>query len=216
MDGARLMNAVVASGVPAAEWTRGLRHRLDRLHQGPRRAGGRRAGRLARADRRGVALQADARRRAAPGGHRRRGRAVRARPPRRAARRGPRATPARWPRRPGAIPGVEIDPGEVETNIVDLPRLRRARARAPSSRPTASIMGALDARTVRAVTHLDVGRRRTSRPRSTSSARRSRPPDMRQLTSLDAQFLAVETARTYGHVGGLAVYDPSTAPGRRR
>ena len=36
---------------------------------------------------------------------------------------------------------------------------------------------------------------------------------MRQLTSLDAQFLAVESARTYGHVGGLAVYDPSTAPG---
>jgi len=36
---------------------------------------------------------------------------------------------------------------------------------------------------------------------------------MRQLTSLDVQFLGVETARTYGHVGGLAVYDPSTAPG---
>jgi WS/DGAT/MGAT family acyltransferase len=35
---------------------------------------------------------------------------------------------------------------------------------------------------------------------------------MRQLTSLDAQFLAMESARTYGHVGGLAVYDPSTAP----
>ena len=36
---------------------------------------------------------------------------------------------------------------------------------------------------------------------------------MRQLTTLDAQFLAVETARTYGHVGSFAVYDPSTAPG---
>ena len=36
---------------------------------------------------------------------------------------------------------------------------------------------------------------------------------MRQLTTLDAQFLAVESARTYGHVGALAVYDPSTAPG---
>ncbi len=36
---------------------------------------------------------------------------------------------------------------------------------------------------------------------------------MRQLTSLDAQFLAVESARTYGHVGGLAIYDPTTAPG---
>jgi WS/DGAT/MGAT family acyltransferase len=36
---------------------------------------------------------------------------------------------------------------------------------------------------------------------------------MRQLTSLDAQFLAMETSRTWGHVSGLAVYDPSTAPG---
>jgi diacylglycerol O-acyltransferase / wax synthase len=36
---------------------------------------------------------------------------------------------------------------------------------------------------------------------------------MQQLTSLDAQFLAIESPRTYGHVGGLAVYDPSTAPG---
>src|SRR3954454_6782901 len=36
---------------------------------------------------------------------------------------------------------------------------------------------------------------------------------MRQLTTLDAQFLAVESARTYGHVGSLAVYDPSTTPG---
>jgi diacylglycerol O-acyltransferase / wax synthase len=36
---------------------------------------------------------------------------------------------------------------------------------------------------------------------------------MRQLTSLDSQFLAMESAGNYGHVGGLAVYDPSTAPG---
>jgi len=36
---------------------------------------------------------------------------------------------------------------------------------------------------------------------------------MRQLTSLDAQFLAVESARVYGHVGSMAVYDPKTAPG---
>ena len=43
MDGARLMNAVVASGVPAAELTRRVRHRVARLHEGPRRAAGRRA-----------------------------------------------------------------------------------------------------------------------------------------------------------------------------
>jgi WS/DGAT/MGAT family acyltransferase len=36
---------------------------------------------------------------------------------------------------------------------------------------------------------------------------------MRQLTSLDAQFLALETARQSGHVGGVAILDPSTAPG---
>ena len=38
---------------------------------------------------------------------------------------------------------------------------------------------------------------------------------MQQLTSLDASFLAMESPRTYGHVGGLAVLDPSTAPGGR-
>ena len=36
---------------------------------------------------------------------------------------------------------------------------------------------------------------------------------MRQLTSLDAQFLAMETPQTIGHVSGLAVLDPSTVPG---
>ena len=36
---------------------------------------------------------------------------------------------------------------------------------------------------------------------------------MRQLTSLDAQFLALEDGRNLGHVGGLAIYDPSTVPG---
>src|SRR3954453_10921621 len=38
---------------------------------------------------------------------------------------------------------------------------------------------------------------------------------MRQLTSLDAQFLAVESARIYGHVAFLGIYDPATAPGGR-
>jgi diacylglycerol O-acyltransferase / wax synthase len=36
---------------------------------------------------------------------------------------------------------------------------------------------------------------------------------MRQLTSLDAQFLGVESAKTYGHVAGFGIYDPSSAPG---
>ena len=38
---------------------------------------------------------------------------------------------------------------------------------------------------------------------------------MRQLTSLDAQFLAIESRTTTGHVGGLAIFDSSTAPGGR-
>jgi diacylglycerol O-acyltransferase / wax synthase len=36
---------------------------------------------------------------------------------------------------------------------------------------------------------------------------------MRQLSSLDAQFLALETPRQTGHVAGVAILDPSTAPG---
>jgi diacylglycerol O-acyltransferase / wax synthase len=38
---------------------------------------------------------------------------------------------------------------------------------------------------------------------------------VRQLTGLDAQFLALETARQAGHVGGLAVLDPSSRPNGR-
>ncbi len=38
---------------------------------------------------------------------------------------------------------------------------------------------------------------------------------MRQLTSLDAQFLNVESPTTVGHVGSLIVLDPGTAPGGR-
>ncbi len=36
---------------------------------------------------------------------------------------------------------------------------------------------------------------------------------MRQLTVLDQQILALEDSRHYGHVGGLAILDPATAPG---
>ncbi len=38
---------------------------------------------------------------------------------------------------------------------------------------------------------------------------------MRQLTGLDAQFLALESPRQVGHVGALAVLDPSTRPNGR-
>ena len=36
---------------------------------------------------------------------------------------------------------------------------------------------------------------------------------MQQLTGLDTSFLNMETPTTYGHVSGLAIFDPSTAPG---
>ena len=34
---------------------------------------------------------------------------------------------------------------------------------------------------------------------------------MQQLSGLDTSFLNMETSTTYGHVSGLAVFDPSTA-----
>jgi diacylglycerol O-acyltransferase len=34
---------------------------------------------------------------------------------------------------------------------------------------------------------------------------------MQQLSGLDTSFLNMETPTTYGHVSGLAVFDPSTA-----
>ena len=74
-----------------------LRHGVAGLQQGPGRAVRGLPGRVGGADRRGVALQADARRRAAPGRRGGGGRALRARPPRRAAGRGPRQRAA--PRR---------------------------------------------------------------------------------------------------------------------
>ncbi len=38
-------------------------------------------------------------------------------------------------------------------------------------------------------------------------------PGIQQLSGLDANFLAIENDRNYGHVGGLSILDPSTAPG---
>ena len=55
------------------------------------------------------------------------------------------------------LPGIEIDPAEVSTNIVVF-RVADARALCTQLAASGVIMGALDDRTVRAVTHLDVGR----------------------------------------------------------
>ena len=35
---------------------------------------------------------------------------------------------------------------------------------------------------------------------------------MQQLSGLDTTFLNIETPTTYGHVSGLAIFDPSTSP----
>ena len=37
---------------------------------------------------------------------------------------------------------------------------------------------------------------------------------MQQLSGLDASFLYLETGNTPMHIGGLSIYDQSTAPGR--
>ena len=67
LDGARLMNAVVASGIAADEWGAALRHRLHLLLEGPgraRRLGDRGPG---RADPQGAPAPQGPRRRDAPG-----------------------------------------------------------------------------------------------------------------------------------------------------
>ena len=116
LDGARLLNASVASGIPAAEYGRefdtvtlclskGLGCPLGALLAGSGGADGARA-----------APQAPLRRRDAPGGDRRRGRRLRARSQRRSAGRRPRERAAAGRGARGG--GLPVDPGEVETNFV--------------------------------------------------------------------------------------------------
>ena len=69
MDGARLMNAAVASGTPASAFRRKMRLGVDRLHQGPGGTARGRAGRQPRLHRSGLALEAASRRIDAPGRH---------------------------------------------------------------------------------------------------------------------------------------------------
>ena len=85
MDGARLMNAVVASGTSAAEFAGGFDTAWLDFTKGLGAPVGAVLARVARADRRGVALEAADGRGVQAVGDRRRGLPVRARPPRRAA-----------------------------------------------------------------------------------------------------------------------------------
>ena len=111
MDGARLLNACVATGISARDMSDGLGFGLDRFLQRPRRADRRGDGRIARLHRRGLALEAAARRIDAAVRRMRRGLRLRARSQRRpacgrsrqCARAGARAFADRWHR--GAAAG---------------------------------------------------------------------------------------------------------------
>ena len=154
LDGARLMNAVVASGVPAATWARGFdtawidftkglgaplgaalagsRELIDEawrykqmLGGALRQAGIAAAGALYALDHHVERLADD------------------------------HANARRLADGLAELPGVEIDPAAVETNIVvfGVPDAARFCARLEEADV---LMGPLDERTVRAVTHLDV------------------------------------------------------------
>ena len=151
LDGARIWNAHVATGVPLARVRRDRRRARGLPLQGARRPGrvadGRAARRRSREAR--VLAQADGRR-DAPGRHPRRGRAARPRPPRRAARRGPRSTPGCWPRR-----AASTRP-RCDTNIVVVAAPGRRRLRSPRAREAGRAGRDGRPTTVRLVTHLDV------------------------------------------------------------
>jgi threonine aldolase len=154
LDGARLMNAVVATGVPASEWargfdtawidfTKGLGAPLGAVLAGSseliaeawrykqmlggamRQAGIAAAGALYALDRHVERLADD------------------------------HANARRLAEGLAELPGVELDPAAVETNIVAF-RVADARGFCARLEAEGVLMGALDARTVRAVTHLDV------------------------------------------------------------
>ncbi len=160
MDGARLMNAVVASGTPARAFAAPFDSRLARPHQGARRAGRRGAGGLARVHRGGLGLQAALRRGDAPGGHHRGGRHLRARAPRRSAGGGSRAGAAagarpgraarhRRRRRPGRDQHRDLRRARHRADRRGVRAAHAERIRRPVHRPRAH-------RWLRAVFHLDV------------------------------------------------------------
>src|SRR3954447_14731621 len=155
LDGARLMNAVVASGIPTTEWTHGFDTAWLDFSKG---LGAPMGGVLAASQ----ALIDEAwRYKQMIGGALRQAGIV--------------AAGALWAldhhverlaqdhehartlaEGLAGLPGVDIDPAEVSTNIVIF-RVRDASALCTQLAASGVIMGALDDRTVRAVTHLDVG-----------------------------------------------------------
>jgi threonine aldolase len=155
MDGARLMNAVVASGIPTMEWTRGFDTAWIDFSKG---LGAPMGAVLAGSQ---ALIEEAWRYKQMFGGALRQAGIV--------------AAGALWAldhhverlamdhdnartlaRGLSDIPGVEIDPAQVATNIVIF-RVSDARALCTQLAVHGVIMGTLDERTVRAVTHLDVG-----------------------------------------------------------
>jgi threonine aldolase len=155
MDGARLMNAVVASGIPTTEWTAGFDTAWIDFSKGL----GAPMGAVLAGSR--ELIEEAWRYKQMMGGALRQAGIV--------------AAGALWAldhhverlamdhdnaqtlaRGLAEIPGVEINPSEVATNIVIF-RVSDARSLCTQLAVNGVIMGALDERTVRAVTHLDVG-----------------------------------------------------------
>ena len=159
LDGARLLNAAVASGVAAATIGAPLRHRHALPLEGARLPARRAARRLGRDDARARRLQAPLRRRDAAGGDRRGGRRLRARPQRRAARRRPRPRQAarRGARRRRGSPSISTRRDELRP---DRRRRRSARRREAIARARRARASGCRRRSIRPcsarVTHLDV------------------------------------------------------------
>ena len=159
LDGARLFNAAVASGVEPSTIAGHARHGHDLLLEGARLpARGDRRG-LGGADGAGAALQAPVRRRDAAGGDRRGGLRLRARSQRRAAGRGPRtcapARPRRCTRRASRSTSSGRDELRPARRRLDGPRRRAMRPSGCWPRACAS-SGTLLPGVLRAVTHLGI------------------------------------------------------------
>ena len=153
MDGARLLNAVVAAGIPPAEIVAGF----DTVWLDFTKGLGRRSAPCcpaARVHRPGLALEAAARRLHAAGRHLRRRLPLRPRPPRGPARRGPRQRAG--PRaRPPPIPGVVVE-DRTPTSSSSTSRHRRQRRQAAGAAADAGDDGRAGSAAASRLHHLDV------------------------------------------------------------
>ena len=159
MDGARLMNAVVASGVPAADYAAPFNSVWIDFSKGlGRRSAPCPPARATSSTRRGGSNSRSAAPCARPGS---------SPPPARTpsittSSDWPKTTPTRaiWPRAGRGIPGIELDPATVETNIVwfDVRARMSGFELAAALKERGVLIGAFGPTRMRAVTHLDVDR----------------------------------------------------------